>query len=140
MGQYQVERRLTLLYATVIICGIIICACSGIVWNYWKYALDVCPDENCGCILYGKSGISFFIGGHAGYCYWIIYGPLLPIAFSLIMVIFHFIRVYINDFGKYEDEDTRTVEQRYLPKIFLYFYDIDLNCKTFVIKGMEKLS
>lgn len=111
MDQHSAESKLSKGYPIIVGAALICSICSAVVWNHWRWVLDLCRyDTNCGCILYGESMSTQFIGGHAAYCYWITYGPLLPLIFAVILSLFHGFRVC---FGKGKSRShTTTLRQR----------------------------
>lgn len=50
----------------------------GIAWTYWSPVLGSCTHMNCGCILYGSSLVTIFIGGDITFCQLVTFCPLLP--------------------------------------------------------------
>jgi hypothetical protein len=70
MDQYSAEKLLAFFYPAIAIFSGITAASTAVAWNHWKYVLDVCVEENCGCILNGRSTPTYFVGGHVAYCHW----------------------------------------------------------------------
>lgn len=95
------EKLLAIFYPLVVACGFICSVTTAVAWNHWKYVLDTCVQSsytsiyevNCGCILKGLSTITYFIGGHVGYCHWATFGLLLPIFVAIIFGCYHVWRV-----------------------------------------------
>lgn len=113
MDQHKSESQLALIYPIIVGSSFITTICAAIVWNHWKYVLDLCDIEtNCGCILYGEAMSTQFRGGHVGFCYWIVYGPLLPLFIALCLSLYHVLRVCMGK-GKARSQTT-TVRQRYI--------------------------
>lgn len=101
MEQKATESKLTIAYGICVILGAISSITCGIAWGHWKDTLDQCVEKprNCSCILYGRHTPSHFLGGEAGSCIWVTFGPLLYILFALAFTCFHGYRV-LFDSGK----------------------------------------
>ncbi|XP_055372241.1 uncharacterized protein LOC129606145 [Condylostylus longicornis] len=110
MDQYSAEKGLAIFYPLIILLSFICTVCSTVLWNHWKYVLDLCPETNCGCFLYGRSTYSTYEGGHIAYCHFAAYGMVFPIIFSLIFGSYHVYRVCMGK-GK-PRTGTATVRQR----------------------------
>lgn len=106
MHQYKAELILAKCYPIIVGAALICSITSAIAWNHWRWVLDLCGyDTNCGCILYGESMSTQFVGGHAAYCYWITYGPLLPLFVALVLSLFHGFRTCFGK-GKVRSQTT----------------------------------
>ncbi|XP_013102486.1 uncharacterized protein LOC106083780 [Stomoxys calcitrans] len=107
---YAAERSLAYLYPIVIASSVICCVTSGIGWSHWRYALNGCPETNCGCYLYGRNTFRSFDGGHIAYCHYATYGLILPLLFCVSLGIYHVYRVCLGT-GK-RKSGTTTIRQR----------------------------
>lgn len=114
------EKLLAIFYPLIVACGFICSVTTAVAWNHWKYVLDTCVtpsytsyyEVNCGCILKGLSTITYFVGGHVGYCHWATFGLLLPIFVAIIFGCYHVWRVCFGIRGKRHGQ--QTVRQRYI--------------------------
>lgn len=110
------EKLLAIFYPLVVACGFICSVTTAVAWSHWKYVLDTCVstsyyEVNCGCILKGLSTITYFIGGHVGYCHWATFGLLLPMFIAIIFGCYHVWRICFGVRGKRHGQ--QTVRQRY---------------------------
>lgn len=110
------EKLLAIFYPSVVACGFICSVTTAVAWNHWKYVLDTCVstnywEVNCGCILKGLSTITYFVGGHVGYCHWATFGLLLPMFVAIVFGCYHVWRVCFGVRGKRHGQ--QTVRQRY---------------------------
>jgi len=101
---YNAERYLAFLYTTGGVASLIQIICTAIVWLHWRVVLNTCAgnfqsytsyydERDCGCILYGRDTLSYFVGSHVGYCYWATFGLVIPLIFSFIFGCYHVYRV-----------------------------------------------
>lgn len=101
---YNSERYLAFLYTTGGVASLIQIICTAIVWLHWRVVLNTCAgnfqsytsyydERDCGCILYGRDTLSYFVGSHVGYCYWATFGLVIPLIFSFIFGCYHVYRV-----------------------------------------------
>jgi hypothetical protein len=63
--------------------------CAG---NFQSYA-SYYDEHDCGCFLYAKDTLSYFVGSHVGYCYYTTFALILPLLFSFIFGCYHVYRV-----------------------------------------------
>lgn len=113
------EKLLAIFYPLVVACGFICSVTTAVAWSHWKYVLNTCVptgtdyynnERNCGCILKGLSTITYFIGGHYGYCIWATFGLLLPMFVAIIFGCYHVWRVCFGVRGRRHGQ--HTVRQR----------------------------
>ncbi|XP_023178023.1 uncharacterized protein LOC111604261 [Drosophila hydei] len=107
---YGAERAFSYLYPFIIGSSLICCITSAVAWSHWRYVLNACPDTNCGCVLHGRTTYNSFEGGNIAYCHYATYGLLLPMAFAVVLGIYHCYRMCI---GKGQRKaGTTTIRQR----------------------------
>lgn len=96
MKEKQAEQILSVLYISCALLSIISLTCLVTVWQYWKYALDVCDSINCGCILYSINTFASFTGGDEKFCHFGVYGLIPIIIIGLCLGGYHGYRSCIN--------------------------------------------
>lgn len=96
MDSSKSELLLAYFYPLIIVFGFICSVTSAVAWNHWKFVLDSCVEQNCGCILNGISTITYFRGGHIAYCHWATFGLIVSMLFALVFGSYHVFRVCIS--------------------------------------------
>lgn len=101
---YHSERYLAFLYTTGGVASFLQIICTAIVWLHWRVVLNTCAgnfqsytsyydERDCGCILYAKDTLSYFVGSSVGYCWWATFGLVIPLIFCFIFGCYHVYRV-----------------------------------------------
>lgn len=117
MEDYKLEKLLAIFYPLIIAFGFVCSVTTAVAWHHWKYVLNTCVYElNCSCILKGISTITYFTGGHVGYCHFATFGLLLPIFMAIVFGSLHVWRVCMTS-GK-NRRGTHTMRQRWVPIVW----------------------
>lgn len=59
--------------------------CAGSFQTYYSYY----DEKDCGCFLWGKDTLSYFVGSDIGFCYWAVFGLILTILVSFFYGCYH---------------------------------------------------
>ncbi|XP_072152313.1 uncharacterized protein [Bemisia tabaci] len=108
MGDWR-ERWLALFYLLSVVFGSTCFVCMGIVWGYWAGALDQCSEElrdlhgtpigrggeSCGCLLYGSSTFSGFVGSDTIVCRFLTFAHFPAVLVASAFALYHGYRVCI---------------------------------------------
>ncbi|XP_014213356.1 uncharacterized protein LOC106642937 [Copidosoma floridanum] len=84
-----VEKVLSVLYATSALASLLSMLLMLIVWQHWIWTLDGCINGDCGCILYGKSTFSTFMGGDVKLCHYGSFGLVGNLLVSIVLGFYH---------------------------------------------------
>ena len=104
LSRYDSERALAFLYSIGGFASLLGTICSAVVWLHWRVVLNTCAgnfqsyasyydERDCGCILYGRDTLTYFVGSSVGYCYWATFGLIVPLFFCFIFGCYHVYRV-----------------------------------------------
>lgn len=101
---YESERILALLYSVGGFASLLCTICTAIIWLHWRVVLNTCAgnfqsyasyydERDCGCILYARDTLTYFVGSSVGYCYWATFALIIPLFFCFIFGCYHVYRV-----------------------------------------------
>lgn len=104
---YNSERYLAYLYSIGGFCSLLQIICTAIIWLHWRIVLNTCAgnfqsyssyydERDCGCILFARDTLTYFVGSSVGYCYWATFGLVFSLLFCFIFGCFHVYRVCCN--------------------------------------------
>jgi hypothetical protein len=68
---------------------VVLNTCAG---NFQSYA-SYYDERDCGCFLYARDTLSYFVGSHSGYCYYAVFALILPLVFCFTFGCYHCFRV-----------------------------------------------
>lgn len=68
---------------------IVLNTCAGNFQSYSSYY----DERDCGCILFARDTLTYFVGSYIGYCYWATFGLVFSLLFCFIFGCFHVYRV-----------------------------------------------
>jgi len=108
---YNSERYLAYLYSIGGVASLLCTICMAIVWLHWRVVLNTCAgnfqsyasyydERDCGCIIYARDTLSYFVGSDVGYCYWATFGMIIPLFFCFIFGCYHVYRVCCRGVSK----------------------------------------
>ena len=101
---YRSENCLAFFYSLGGVSALVSTICTAIVWLHWRIVLNTCAgnfqsynsyydEKDCGCFLYARDTLTYFVGSHVGWCYWATFGLLIPIFFCFCYGCYHVYRV-----------------------------------------------
>ncbi|CRL08159.1 CLUMA_CG020955, isoform A [Clunio marinus] len=104
MFLYNTERYLAALYSLGGFFSLLSTISMAIVWMHWRVVLNTCAgdfhsyqsyydEHDCGCILYAKDTLSYFVGSDIWICFWATFASILPLIFCFVFGCYHVYRV-----------------------------------------------
>jgi hypothetical protein len=101
---YNSEKYLAYLYSIAGFTSLLCTICMAVVWLHWRVVLNTCAgnfqsyasyydERDCGCILYARDTLTYFVGSNVGYCYWATFGLVIPLVFCFGYGMYHVYRV-----------------------------------------------
>lgn len=101
---YNSERYLAYLYSIAGFASLLCTICMAVVWLHWRVVLNTCAgnfqsyasyydERDCGCILYARDTLTYFVGSHVSWCYWATFGLIIPLIFCFGYGCYHVYRV-----------------------------------------------